>query len=251
MEISGFFDMDRNFLNLTEKEKDQPIYRIISVRRLFELFINRHNVLVKPKLWEDPFENFMMNSTGELEDGQLFSIGFREHFFGQCWTRTKESDAMWRIYSHNKDGAKISTTPRKLLNALYDSGGKLRDISCFIGKVNYYTTAQLQSLLQSKGLSWMTDSSGVGQAQTLLFKRYPFEHENEVRIIYNSQGSVNGDVFSFPIDPLKLIDDIVFDPRMEYKEFSNYKSQIRELGFAHKIVKSNLYKMPNLKFSFT
>ncbi|MCF0069772.1 hypothetical protein LZD49_04765 [Dyadobacter sp. CY261] len=243
--------MDRNFLNLTEKQKDQPIYRIISVGRLFELFSNRQNVLVKPKLWEDPFENFMMNSTGELKDGRLFSIGFREHFFGQCWTRTKESDAMWRIYSYKKEGARISTTPRKLLKALYDSGGQFRDISCFIGKVNYYTTTRLQTLLQSNGPSWMTDSTGVGQAQTLLFKRYPFKHENEVRIIYNSQGKVNGDKFSFPIDPFKLIDDIVFDPRMEYKEFSNYKSQIKALGFSRRIVKSNLYKAPNLKFSFT
>lgn len=242
--------MDRNFLNLTDKQKDQPIFRVISTTRLFELFNNRQNVLVKPKLWEDPFENFMMNSTGELRDGRMFSIDFREHFFGQCWTRTRESDAMWRIYSPDVTGVRIATTPRKLLTALYNSEGRFRDISCFIGKVKYYTTERLKTLLQSHASDWITDSSGAGQAQTLLFKRTPFKHENEVRIIYNSQGKVSADIFPFPIDPLTLIDDIVFDPRMDYKTFSKDKMQLKAMGFKKRIVKSNLYKAPNLKFIF-
>ncbi|MCR6721521.1 MAG: DUF2971 domain-containing protein [Chitinophagaceae bacterium] len=242
--------MNRNFLNLTEKEKDQPIFRVIPVNRLFELFSNKQNVLVKPKLWQDPFENFMMNSTGELEDGRLFSISFREHFFGQCWTKTRESDAMWRIYSHDVTGVRMATTPRKLLTALYTSDGKFRDINCFIGKVNYYTTSKLKTLLQNHASGWITDSTGAGQAQTLLFKRTPFKHENEVRIIYNSQGQVTEDLFSFPIEPLTLIDDIVFDPRMEYGVFSEHKKRLRAFGFKKRIVKSNLYKAPNLKFTF-
>jgi hypothetical protein len=130
-----FENMNRNFLNIDEKQKDKSIFRVISIKKLFELFENKENVLVKPTLWDDPFENFIMNSTGELEDGQMFSIGFRDHFFGQCWTKTRESDAMWRIYSPDKKAVRIATTPRKLLRSLYDTSDEYRDIHCYIGGV--------------------------------------------------------------------------------------------------------------------
>jgi len=242
--------MERNFLNLTQKQKDAPIFRVISIERLFQLFNNNENVLVKPKLWEDPFENYIMNSTGELQDGRMFSIDFREHFFGQCWTRTRESDAMWRIYSPDGNGVRIRTTPRKLLKSLYDSADEFKDIHCFIGKVNYYTTPKLEQLLQEKASDWIIDSTGAGQAQTLLFKRIPFKHENELRLIFNSQGKIDSDIYPYPINSKELIDDIVFDPKIEYKEFKKHKSSLKKLGFKKRIVKSNLYKAPNLVFRF-
>jgi len=242
--------MKKNFLNLKHIEKDKSIFRVISIKRLFELFNNKELVLVQPKKWDDPFENFIMNSTGELKSGEMFSVGFRENFYGQCWTMTRESDAMWRIYSPDKNGARISTTPRKLLKSLYDVSGKFRDISCFIGKVEYYTTPKLKQLLELNGSSWLTDSTGAGQAQTLLFKRNAFKHENEVRLIYNSQGKVNGDLFRIKIDSFDLIDDIVFDPRIEYSTFLKYKKQLKTLGFSKRIVKSILYQAPKLKLRF-
>ena len=124
--------MTSNFLNFKSGELDSPIYRVVAEDRLFKLFNDKVNVLVRPKKWDDPFENFIMNSTGLLPNGQKFSVGFRDHFYGQCWTRTRESDAIWRIYSPNKCGARITTTPRKLLTALYNSSGHYASISCFI-----------------------------------------------------------------------------------------------------------------------
>lgn len=240
--------MQRNFLNLSEKEWDQSIFRVMSIGRLLELFKTEKLTLVKPKLWDDPFENFIMNSTGELSNGEMFSISFRDHFFGQCWTRTRESDAMWRIYSSKKDGVRITSTPRKLLQALYFSPGEFRDITSFIGKVRYFSINKLKILLEENAASWITDTSGVGQAQTLLFKRSPFKYENEVRLIYNSLGKIKGDIYSFPITPSDIIDDIVFDPRIEYRLFKQFKRKIKAYSFKKRIVKSNLYKAPNLTF---
>ena len=83
-----------NFINLSNSELDKPIFRVLAVNRLFQLFEKKINVLVNPKLWEDPFENFIMNSTGEMENGEMFSVGFRDNFYGQCWTKTRESDGI-------------------------------------------------------------------------------------------------------------------------------------------------------------
>ena len=94
--------MTDNLIFLTEADLDKPLYRIFSFQRLEEIFQENKLTLVKPRLWEDPFENFILNSTGYLADGREFQIGFRDNFYGQCWSLTIESDAMWRIYSPEK-----------------------------------------------------------------------------------------------------------------------------------------------------
>ena len=89
--------MEQNFLNLTKKEIDQPIFRIIPIHRLFELFSENVNILVNPKLWDDPFENFIMNSTIKFKSGIGLGIGFKENLYGQCWTKTKDYDNTSKI----------------------------------------------------------------------------------------------------------------------------------------------------------
>ena len=94
----------RNLINLSLDDLDRYVYRIISLKRLKELLLNEENVLVKPALWDDPFENFILNSKVRLKSGELATFGFRDDFFGQCWTLNKASDAMWRIYSPDSAG---------------------------------------------------------------------------------------------------------------------------------------------------
>lgn len=239
-----------NYIYLPKIELDKPIYRVISVNRLFELFEKRINVLVKPKLWEDPYENFIMNSKGETQDGEMFDIDFRDNFYGQCWTKTRNSDGIWRIYSPDKNGARIETTPRKLFDSLYSKLNNIQDISCFIGKVKYFSESKLKSLLEEKGSDWINDINGIGQAKTLLFKRDAFEYENEVRLIYNSfKLNSESDTYSYKIDPHDLIDKITFDPRIDYAEFRRHKQNLIHLNYNDEnILKSTLYKTPNLKF---
>jgi hypothetical protein len=242
--------MKRNYINVKYEDLDQPIYRIFSKSRFIELFTTKKLTLVKPKLWDDPFENFIMNATGKTNDGLKFKVGFREKYYGQCWTTKRESDAMWRIYSHDTTGIKVKTTIRKLFNALYVQSDKFKDISCFIGKVQYFSTPKLLELLTDPEtmMSNMTDSTGLGQASTLLLKRIAFSHEKEIRIIYSSPRELDLDIFEFPIDPHDLIDQIVFDPRINYNTYKKDKEKLRLWGYKKGIVRSNLYKIPELTF---
>lgn len=41
------------YLNLEEQDLDKYIYRTIPLKRLFQLFDENQNTLVKPSLWED------------------------------------------------------------------------------------------------------------------------------------------------------------------------------------------------------
>src|SRR5262245_33725700 len=76
-----------NYVNIPARDRDNYIYRIISVARLLELFASRTNVLVKPRKWEDPFENFILNSRVRLPSGEIGDQGNRDAVYGQCWTR--------------------------------------------------------------------------------------------------------------------------------------------------------------------
>jgi len=250
--------MTDNLIFLTEADLDKPIYRIFSFQRLEEIFQENKLTLVKPRLWEDPFENFILNSTGYLPDGQEFQIGFREHFYGQCWSLSKENDAMWRIYSPGKNGVKVRTTIRKLFMPLFIAGGQYKKIdgtdynlSSFIGKVKYAGEKTLLAMLKDKKRmsDKIFDQSGWGQASSFFFKRVEFKHENEIRIVYNSQGGNEFDIFKFGINPTDLFDEIVFDPRMNLLDFQVNKKKLIDWGYNKEIIQSELYKLKTFTMS--
>lgn len=154
---------------------------------------------------------------------------------------------MWRIYSQNKDGVRVTTTPRKLLNALKDSVGEYAELKCFLGQVQYKRkTALLESLKSIDLLS--TDGSGI--AESLLYKRVEFSHEKEVRLIYCGDDSkCSSDLCDFKIDPDSLFDRILFDPRMEDELKIAYKLAIAKKNCNVEIKRSALYDAPK-NFTF-
>jgi hypothetical protein len=250
--------MTDNLIFLTENDLNKGIYRVFSFERLEEIFQERKLTLVKPRMWDDPFENFILNSTGTLPDGREFQIGFRDHFYGQCWSLTKESDAMWRIYSPNKCGVKVKTTIRKLFTPLFRAGGEhqkldgaIYNLSSFVGKVKYAGTKTLEAMLkdEQRMSGKIFDQSGWGQASSFFFKRVAFRHEKEIRLIYNSHIDNQSNVFKFDIDPVDIFDEIVFDPRMSDNLYQDQKSKVVSWGYNKKIIQSGLYKIKSFTIS--
>jgi len=243
--------MLKNLIFLNPEDLEKPIYRIFSFQRLESIFIGRQLTLVKPSLWDDPFENFILGAQGTLNDGTPFNIGFRNHYYGQCWSRTRESDAMWRIYSPEKDGVKVKTTIGKLFRPLFQKGGDFRTIhneeynlSSFVGKVKYQSQKSLTGMLKdgNRMNGKVMDQSGWGQASSFYFKRLAFKHENEIRLIYKDTDNFHN-LFHFEIDPHDLFDEIVLDPRMATSEVQRIKTQLRDWGYEKKVIQSGLYKV--------
>jgi hypothetical protein len=69
------------------------------------------------------------------------------------------------------------------------------------------------------------------------------EHEEKLRIIYHSK--LDKPYYSYTIDPINLYDEVLFDPRMEEKEFIKHKDELIRLGYSKSIEKSTLYTIPN------
>lgn len=232
-------------LNISEKQLDSYIYRVTSLERLLEMFATNRNVLVKPELWEDTFENFILKSEVKSSTGQTYRYNFYEEMYGQCWTRESASDAMWRIYSPNKDCLRIRTTIRKLIESMYSTHPNHPGAMCCIGKVEYLNNKKLMERANST-----FEESGISVEnlfRSLLIKRRAFRHENEVRILFHNFNRVNlsSKTYSYSIDAEHLIDQIMIDPRRSQSESETIKKIIRHAtGYRKSIKRSLLYSLP-------
>lgn len=235
----------KNYIDISQQEQNNNIYRIFKVERLIELFEQMNNALVKPELWDDPFENFILNIPIKQKTGKKHKSELRNRGYGQCWTLNVESDAMWRIYSPDKNGVKIQTKIRKLFQSLYSAQTSYASLSCFIGKVTYYPKDKIDKLVEDRLAGTERFNGNIGQARSLLFKRNAFKHEKEVRLIYlDPHNQSDSNVYLYPCDPLTLIDRITFDPRMNTRLYRIYRDHLRVIGFKGPVIQSGLYRPP-------
>ena len=235
-----------SFLNLTEAELDQHIYRIMPESYVISLFVDRTNVLSQVQNWKDKFENFQLNLGGNL-NGEPFEYGFRNDFVGQCWTRESLSEAMWGIYANDPQlrFLRIRSTPRKVLAALVAAHPAMPQDTCFIGKVQYKRERELRNYAQSGG---QIELSPQRFASHLLLKRRAFKHEGEVRLLYFGDAK-NYDakgLYRYTVDPHAMITQIMADPNRNRATWTADKAALQQTtGFGGDIKRSKIYDPPD------
>jgi hypothetical protein len=233
------------YLNLDSLKKDRCVYRITTLERVKELFLTRQNVLVAPRLWDDPFENFILSSPVRLKSGEIMEYPFHESVYGQCWTLHKASDAMWRIYASNGNGVRIRSSVETLGRLFEQAHPEHTDTRCCVGRVRYLTSSKMRKVANTT-----FDDFGIGMDKlfgSLLVKRPAFSHEKELRLLYLEidDTKLKSDTYSYSVDPHQMIDQIMFDPRMSYKEFEHVKTDFQQsTGFRGRILRSLLYAAP-------
>ena len=245
------YNLDYNIINIEdEADLDTPIYRVYNCQRLLTLFGEKKNTLVKPALWDDPLENFILNTAAKsLAGDSRYDFEARDSYYGQCWSLLNESDAMWRIYSPDKMGIKVKTTIRKLIDSLQNST-EAKSGQCFIGKVKYLDSESLKNRLEDKSWLHLEAMSYDNQAASLLYKRLEFTHEHEVRLLFLDRRNSSSTIFQYSIDPLQTFDEIEFDPRISTEMFDVFQFYFQEkISYNKPIVQSELYKVPQLDFT--
>lgn len=203
------------------------------------------NCLVHPSMWDDPFENFILNCPIEVSAGRLAHNELRKKVYGQCWSLHREADLMWRAYSPQKTAIKLQTTIELLLRSMFEACGTYRDISCFIGRVRYLRKEAIASVFDHMNL---LDPSGASIAETLLVKRYGFKPEREVRLIFlDHEAAGRKGLFKYGFDFNKVIERAVLDPRMTEKDVAVWIQRIRNAGFTGNLIQSALYRPPDVR----
>jgi hypothetical protein len=242
--------MSAKLINISDP--DQKLYRVFPLLRALDLFENQQNAVVRPKLWDDPYENLFLKA--KVFDGpdEIDITEIQRSWYGQCWTTIPESDAMWRIYSPSKDGVRVSTTVRKLAASFFDVHDRSASLSYFLGKVDYAPSDEITSRFGAMKLS---DAFFGGQndktAVTLLLKRDEFAHEHEVRLLYCDveKKHLADDFVSMPFDANNVVDDIMFDPRLDIRIVAALSDIFSAQGFTKDVSRSKLYESPQIVVS--
>ena len=236
-----------------------PIYQILPVKYLIKIFRNntlRFNNIVKS--WEDPYELFMLKHKITIEDCPLYDTqsSLQKNYYGQCWSLNKDSDAMWRIYSPDKESVRIKTSVIKMIEVLNQTRGMMW-IAPIFGKVKYLTQEKITEWLlstQTEENPWIFDCF----SESLFIKRHEFEHENEIRfLIHNGNlgkspkpSNVHDDYIDMQVDPSNFIEEIALDPRLSDKDFEDRKILLSSITGSVPICKSDLYSFQPIELSY-
>jgi hypothetical protein len=135
-----------------------------------------------PRLWDDTNDSHFLALYRERN--RFKSV------LALCFTQTSETYHQWKVFAHGPSGVCICFRRRPLLSAIRNTSG-LR-----AGAVRYLKVKELGSA-KLKG------------ADLPFLKRYPFEHEKEFRLIYESLEEQT--TLDIPI-PLSCIERITLSP---------------------------------------
>ena len=257
--------------NTIDMESDIALYRIMSFDRLIESLKSQSLSMTKPKIWDDPYETFLMNYKARMKDGTI--VGFqpiREKIFCQCWSLREECEGLWKARTNNIDRkdndykfVKIKICATKLMDYFYDTNNIFHYLTYFIGRVSYVDEKIIQDILKDGLGSYFTSYTYMAIIHSLLIKRRAFEYEDEVRLIFNApdkdgidyssvtnKWDLTKDFFSFKIDINDVIEEITFHPYLKDEDCSNFEKEIRALGFKRGICHSNLYTKEDIIYDF-
>lgn len=175
----------------------RPLYRIISFESFISLCINKAERYVNPiDCWEDTFEGYVLKKLDEdrsrrevidllyntfdknISDTVLNLVKLhraRYSCYGQSWSTSKDSDAMWRIYSYNKHSIQVETKDEYIRKMIFQSGEE--GLKVRVSFVDYDMENQIDNKLNQIVYKY----SKVDEA--FFHKRNAFTHEDEVRVI--------------------------------------------------------------------
>lgn len=210
------------------------LYRILSFDRAVQIFEQGELHFAQPSTWPDPYEVSLVHSNSHK-------------LFGQCWGTRGVSDAMWRIYSTNHLGVRISTSTRKLKKAIASElirrGFELR-----MQNVDYLNPHDLRGKV-SKISKELAENFNVQQAMDVLFlKRVAFDYESEYRVVIYCPDATKvlaRQGIKIQVDPHELIDSVLLDPRAPDELIAALSFYFKgKLKFAKRVQRSVLYKPP-------
>jgi Protein of unknown function (DUF2971) len=156
--------------------------RYTDIPSLVYLLSERQITLLDPETWDDKNDSHFLRLYREKTG--LQSV------LALCFTRASETYHHWRVFANGSSGVCIGFKREELLTVVKKQSGVRT------GPVKYLKMREMERMnLTTRELPFL--------------KRYPFEHENEFRIIYESNRKRPS--FDIPI-PLSCIDRITLSP---------------------------------------
>lgn len=260
------------------------IYRFMSFEQFVDMIASRRMYLTQLLRWDDPHEaqtmrqlvkDFLSKEPATVK----FSTRVRDEvlnlihksLYGQSWTTLEESDALWRIYSPDKMGIRISAAQADALASIQHTDfSKEEDVEIFVGNVGYISPenawAQVRKKVEKEGIS----KYKMRFADLCFYKREQFSHEKEYRFcafippkgfdldLSKIDPAKPGEedrvvallknynfppIYYYPFDP-KQIRDVTLDPRAPDWFLESTRNLFSSYGKKNLVRRSALYERP-------
>jgi hypothetical protein len=186
--------------------------RYTDIAALIYLLTEQQITLLDPQSWDDSNDSYYLKLYRDRKG--LKSV------LALCFTQASEKYHHWRVFTNGSSGARIRFKRSELLGMI----GKKADVRA--GKVEYLRLEEARLR--------------IPKTEELPFlKRYPFEDENEFRIIYESKKKIRS--LDIPIS-LSCIDEITLSPWLPEGLFDDIKRLLRSISGCGrlKIIRSTL-----------
>lgn len=246
---------------------DAPIRRIFPLHRLLEIISSRQMALVAPQLWDDPREDpaalCMLDGSQHVPGrGQRPLAAYLSPAWAQCWSMNPGSDTLLRAYSRvnldsqtrrnsdrTNEGVAVTTTVRRLLAAAEEWNAGGADAHVVAGRVEYLEENEIWQRLVNAcngehGPRFFCTVQG--RAESLLWKRNYFAHEQELRLLLIGRSWIEEEpsprVRFVKIDPNAVFTSISFDPRLQPFELNERIAEVRAADYTGEVARDPSYQ---------
>jgi hypothetical protein len=152
---------------------------------------------------------------------------------------------MWRIYSPNHLGVRVSTSTKKLRLALAPAV-KAEEGTLRLNHVDYKNQHEINLEMRAIHSELQQGFSTERAMDALFLKREAFDHEAEFRaVIHMPNASTENlkDGIKIEVNPHKLIDSILLDPRAPKELAAAFAFYLTDkLHYKKRVAPSVLYK---------
>jgi len=232
-------------------EKELYLYKIMPFKYFLKTIQTGKLYFSNIWNWDDPYELFFFKQkfkNKQLEQSMTELCG---RLYGQSWSKFRDSDALWRIYSHIDStgdiGVRIQSSLQKICNLFYEKDNNM-SFNPYIGFVAYKTKKYIKD--------WMIIKDGDNAVkdhaiESLFLKRNNFSYEEEFRIILydddkdntsNAKKTKKG--IEVDIDINDFIYEVAFDPRLDDDICECLKDVILNyMDEDKRVMKSTLYHL--------
>jgi len=204
------------------------VYRYMPVHRLWQVLATRRLYFMRNTKWDDPFEGFLVKRFGASFGGRHSYVNLNSHKFFLCCSLIREKDHLWRNYTPNKDGVVVTLNVNALLKA---------NPSMLCRRIEYPKRSEIDDLIRK------IDKKALPLRRILdlfFMKRLAFQDEQEIRFLLQDRTSKD-DVVPVSIEIDKIIEGVLFDPRMDKDTFNYHRQFIKDRFGISKISHSSLY----------
>ena len=149
---------------------DSPIYTYVKYKYLKKYWMENglwNICFTNPKRFPDPYDSLIYKVPVKMGNVFVSQELLLKDIFISCWTKCKESELHWNCYGRDEESVCIVSTPRKIMQNIYDFSLVGSYNYFFAGNVMYKNVLDVEK--QIRNTSWEQYRKGEDYCMEQLF----------------------------------------------------------------------------------